>query len=135
MALAEYRAHVDPQRSVHITVSAADDERTDQAARQLLAALRDFPEVTSVARASGGPAPEGAKSGELVALGGVIATVLGQPDAIGAILRFVVDRMPRRGGSVELEMDGHKLKIDNATAEQRDVLIDAYVRKVFDQGS
>jgi hypothetical protein len=120
---------------LHITVSAADDDRTDVAARQLLAALRGFPEVTSVTRASAGPAPEGAKSGELVALGGVIATVLSQPDAIGAILRFVIDRIPRRGGSVELELDGHKLRVDNATAEQRDVLIDAFVRKVFDQGS
>jgi hypothetical protein len=135
MALTEYRAHVDPQRSVHITVSAADDERTRQAALQLVADLRVFPEVTSVARASGGPVPEGAKSGEMVALGGVIATVLSQPDAIGAVLRFVVDRIPRRGGSVELELDGHKLKVDNATAEQRDVLIDAFVRKVFNQDS
>jgi hypothetical protein len=126
---------VDAQKSVQVTVSAADDERADESARRLLAALRDFPEVAAVTRAGGGPAGPGARSGELVALGGLVATVLGQPEAVGAVVRFVIDRVTRRGGSVEVQIDGQILKVQNATADQRDVLIDAFVRKVFDDGS
>src|SRR4051794_9689570 len=117
---------------VHVTVSAEDDERADAAARHILAALRDFPEVESVALPSGGPAPEGARSGELVALGGLVVTMLSQPEAVGAVVRFVADRVRRGGGSVEVQVDGQVLKIERATAEQVDILVDAFVRKVFD---
>jgi hypothetical protein len=126
---------VDAQRVVHVTVSAGDDERTDQAARRLLTDLRDFPEITTVTRATGGPPPEDAKSGELVALGGLVVTILSQPDAFAAVLKFVSDRIGRRGGRVEIEVDGQVLRIENATAEQCDVLVDAFVRKVFDRDS
>jgi hypothetical protein len=131
----EYRARVVAQMVVHVTVSAVDDERTDAAARHVLAALRDFPEVESVARQSGGPAPDGARGGEVVALGGLIVTMLSQPEAVGAVMKFVADRVRRAGGSVEVEVDGQVLKIERATPEQVDVLVDAFVRKVFDQDS
>jgi hypothetical protein len=120
---------------VHVTVSAVDDERTDDAARHVLAALRDFPEVGSVALASGGPAPDGARSGEVVALGGLVVTMLSQPEAVGAVVKFVADRVRRGGGGVEVHVDGQVLKIERATTEQVDVLVDAFVRKVFDQDS
>ena len=135
MESTEYRARVVAQMVVHVTVSAVDDERTDAAARHVLAALRDFPEVASVGLASGGPAPDGARSGEVVALGGLVVTMLSQPEAVGAVMRFVADRVRRGGGSVEVQVDGQVLKIERATAEQVDVLVDAFVRKVFDQDS
>ena len=119
---------------VYVTVSAGDDERTDVATRGLLVALRDFPEVRSVERAGGGPPPAGARGGELLALGGLIVTTLSQPEAVGAVLKFVAERIGKRGGSVEVHLDGQVLKLADATPEQRDRLVDAFIRRVFEPG-
>jgi hypothetical protein len=131
----EYGARVVAQRVLHVTLSAGDDLRTDEAARQLSTELRDFSEVQTISRPGDGSAPPGARGGELVAVGGLIVTVLGQPEALGAVVKYVVDRIWRRGGSVQVEVDGQVLRVENATAAQRDAIVDAFVRKVLDRDS
>ncbi|WP_433307056.1 hypothetical protein ACQP2F_22485 [Actinoplanes sp. CA-030573] len=123
------------QRVVHITVSDGDDERTDEVARRLLTDLREFDEVTGTALAGDGSAPDGAKGGELVAIGGLVATVLSQPEAVTAVLKFLTDRVVRRGGRLQVRVDGQELTLENATPEQMDRVVDAFVRKVFDTDS
>jgi len=131
----EYGAAVVTEMVVHVTVRVGDDERTDEAARLLLADLGELPEVRRAVPAAGAPPPDGARSGEAVALGGIVVTAFSQPETIGAVVRFVCDRIGRRAGSVEVQIGDNVLKVQNATAEQIDVLVDAFVRKAFDQDS
>ena len=122
---------------VHVTVQVEDEDGTREAADSLIEAFeRGFvPDARGVEPAKGGPAPDGARSGELAVLGGLIVTTLSQPESVGAVLRYIADRIGRRQGSVEIDIDGRKLLIENATKEQVETLIDAYLRKVFDQDS
>lgn len=117
---------------VHVTVSTDDDGRTDEATRRLLRALPKFSQVATVVRTTDGPAPEDARGDEVVTLGGLALTVLSQPEAIGAVLKFIAERITEHGtGRIDVEVDGQVLKVEKATPEQRDAIVDAFIRKVF----
>jgi hypothetical protein len=139
MESTEYRARVVTEMVVHVTVRVedGDEERTREEADALFRALDDgfLPEVRAVERPAGGPAPDGARGGELAVLGGLLVTMVGDPESVRAVLRYIAGRITGRRGSVELEIDDRRLRVEKATTEQVDTLIDAYLRKVFDQDS
>lgn len=120
-----------------IKVSADDDMETadadEDAVLQLRDDLRELPEDVLVTRASDGPPPPpGARGGELIQAGVVLVTTLAQPEVLAIVLTYVGDWIKRRGrGRVEIEVDGHRLVLDHATAEERRALVDGYVRKVL----
>jgi hypothetical protein len=92
--------------------SSADAERLDATTRQLRQRLAEL-DIESVELASGGAAPTGAKSGEAVALGTLLVTLL--PATLPKVLDFLQSWMLRDAG--------HAVKI-RATAGDRTVEVE-----------
>jgi hypothetical protein len=69
----------------------------------------------------------------MIEAGVVLLTAMAQPEVMGALLTQVGDWIRRRGrrGRVEIEVDGHRLVLDQASPEERRALVDGYVRKVL----
>ena len=61
--------------NIEISASDATDEELDRMTRQLLSELRET-NVESAELAKGGDAPRGTKSGDVVAMGSIVMTVL-----------------------------------------------------------
>jgi len=85
------------QLSIEISASDATEEDIDQMTRQLLSELRDA-DVESAELAKGGSAPAGTKSGDAVAMGSIVMTVL--PTVLPAIIGMVQTWATRGHGRI-----------------------------------
>jgi len=85
------------QLSIEISASDATEEDIDQMTRQLLSELRDT-DVESAELAKGGSAPAGTKSGDAVAMGSIVMTVL--PTVLPAIIGMVQTWATRGHGRI-----------------------------------
>jgi hypothetical protein len=74
------------QLNIEISASNATEEDIDRMTRQLLSELRET-DVESAELAKGGDAPRGTKSGDPVAIGSIVMTVL--PTILPAIVGMV----------------------------------------------
>jgi hypothetical protein len=75
----------------------------------------------------GGPAPAGAKSGEILAVGALVVTLA--PTVVGGLIAVVSSWLSRQPSDVEVEIDGHRLR-GRMTRSQRDELVAAYLRRL-----
>jgi hypothetical protein len=103
-----------------------DDEELDSLTGQLRQALLEL-EVGDVrAGRAGGEVPEGAKSGEGLALGVLAVTVA--PVVLRSVVRLVEAWLQNRPvRSVRLELDGRSLELGDATDAEKQRLIEAFL--------
>jgi hypothetical protein len=114
-----------------ITVIDHDQEASDRSAHSLLTELQQLDDVRSVDWLSAPGGPDGARSAELLAIGTLLMTIVAQPDALAMVVGFLQEwrgrqRRGKREVEVEIELDGRRLRLKNATKEQVDELIDVF---------
>ncbi|WP_369379911.1 hypothetical protein [Streptomyces sp. cg36] len=103
----------------------ADAEELDALARQLRDRLLEL-DVHDVRARSGGRVPDGAKPGDAVVAGALVVTAL--PVVLPEVFRLLgtwVSSRPARG--VRVELDGRSIALDDATPQERQRLIDAFL--------
>ncbi|GIG61582.1 hypothetical protein Lfu02_59540 [Longispora fulva] len=116
---------------VRLAVLGVDARDTDDAVTGLLGELTLLP-VDGIARPPVGDAPDGTRAGELVALGGVLLTLAGNPEVVTSVLSGLWGWLDRRGrGRIEVRIGEQSLTLDSSTPEERAVLIAAYVDRVL----
>jgi hypothetical protein len=115
---------------VTISEPGADSERLDELTRLLRTELGEVADdVTSV---SGGQAPDGTRALDIAMVGALLVGVKGSLESVTAIVSAVRSWL-KRGTSprvVELTLAGNTLRLDAATDEQQQQLIDEFVRAV-----
>ncbi|MFC9230825.1 hypothetical protein ACFTZI_18005 [Streptomyces decoyicus] len=106
--------------------SDTDAEELQSFAEQLRRALLELDvEDVQLAR-QGGAAPEGAKPGEVIAVGALVVTAV--PLLVRQVLQLVDTWLRNRPlRSVTVEIDGDTIELGNASAEDQRRLIDAFV--------
>jgi hypothetical protein len=77
--------------------------------------------------ASAGKAPEGAKSGALVAVGALAVTLA--PTVVQSLMDVISSWLSRQPDDVEIEIDGNRFQ-GRVSEAQRDDLVAAYLRRV-----
>jgi hypothetical protein len=75
----------------------------------------------------GGPAPAGAKSGEVLAVGALVVTLA--PTVLEGLIAVVSSWLSRQPSDVEVDIDGHRFR-GRVTRSQRDELVVAYLRRL-----
>jgi hypothetical protein len=108
----------------------ADAEEQDELTRALREELLQL-DVDTVQRPTGA-APEGARAGEVIALGTLLVT-LGQ-GALGVVSSAIGRWVARRGGrTVTLELDGDRIELGGVSEEDQRRLIDTFVARHAEQ--
>ena len=116
---------------VRVTVIDHDTEASDRSAHLLLTELQQLDDVSAVDWQSQPGAPDGARSAELLAIGTLLMTIVAQPDTLATMVGFLQEwrarqRRGKRDLEIEVEIDGRRLRLKNATKEQVDELIDVF---------
>jgi hypothetical protein len=83
--------------------------------------------VDNAELAAAGKAPEGAKSGALVAVGALVVTLA--PTVVARMMDVISSWLSRQPGDVEIEIDGNRFQ-GRVSKAQRDDLVAAYLRQV-----
>ena len=111
----------------------ADPERLDATTRALRQELLDL-DVESVVPATSGPAPEGSKGLDIAAVGALVVHATAAGDVVVklvTLLRGWLRRSPARGPqALRLTIGGQSLELTNATEDQQQELVDAFLRSV-----
>ncbi|MGW4731937.1 hypothetical protein ACWEQC_22690 [Streptomyces shenzhenensis] len=115
--------------ALHLVVSGeadVDAEELESLTGQLRRLLLEL-EVADVRRVrSDGLPPEGAKSGELLAVGALAVSLA--PAVLRPVLRLVETWMQNRPvRTVRVELDGRSIDIGHATSEQQQRLLEAFL--------
>ncbi|MFC5006325.1 hypothetical protein ACFPIJ_51955 [Dactylosporangium cerinum] len=103
----------------------ADDEAVAALARRLRAELLDL-DVEQVEALTEDTAPAGAKG--LGSLVGLLGVTLGSA-GLSSVLAIIRDWSTRNNHAVELTIDGDTVKIERATPQQQEQLINAWVAR------
>jgi hypothetical protein len=104
----------------------AGAEELDAATRDLLGELRAL-DVDSAERASGGPAPEGARAVEVALLGSLVVK-LGQA-AVGPVARVLQDWLARRSGrTIKLTLGEDSIELSGGSAAFQREMIETFLR-------
>ena len=115
--------------SLKVELGAGDDagaEEHDELTRSLRQELLEL-DVDDVERPAGA-APDGARAGEVIALGTLLVT-LGQ-GALGIVSSAIGRWVARRGGrSVTLELDGDRIELGGVSEEDQRRLIETFVAR------
>jgi Effector Associated Constant Component 1 len=104
-----------------------DAEEIDALTRSLRHELGglDFAEVGQVDAAE---VPEGAKSGTATTVGSLVVTLVQGAGGVAAVTGIVQAWLGRsRGRTVELEIDGNKIKVTGASSEVEERLIQEWI--------
>jgi hypothetical protein len=113
----------------------ADVEMVDSLASDLRLELLEL-DVDSVSPVTVGPAPEGSKGVELVAIGALLVRVADSLPVVNAVVTSVrqwLARTASSGRSLKITVDGQSLELTAATAEQQQQLVAEFVRALSDQ--
>lgn len=103
-----------------------DSEREDLAA-QLKSQLEDL-DVDAVEQVVSGSAPDGAKSGALIAIGHLLIKV--GPSALSALVNALKNWVARTGShSVDITIDGDTLKLATVTEAEQDRLVQMFIER------
>jgi len=106
----------------------ADLEELEELTQRLRRLLLES-DVESVNRVSAGDAPSGARAGPLLLVGSLLVTLAKSPDLLKMVTRVaqsIVGANPAR--SVELQIDGDRLVLNNVSTEQQQELIALFVQ-------
>jgi hypothetical protein len=87
-------------------------------------------DVDAVEPATRGPAPEGTRAVEALAVGALVVRLFRSPESLAALARtvraWVGSRPDRR---VRIELDGDVLELSGASDEERERLVDAWIER------
>ncbi len=104
----------------------AGPEERDEVARALRRDLLEL-DVDAVERPVR-PAPDGARSGEAIVLGTLLVTLA--PQLLTSACAVIEGWIKRRGErSVELELDGDRIVLDNVSDDERHRLLELFVAR------
>jgi hypothetical protein len=84
-------------------------------------------DVESADLATAGKAPEGAKSGAIVAAAALAVTLA--PTVVESLMGVISSWLSRQPADVEIEIDGHRFQ-GRVSKAQRDDLVATYLRRV-----
>jgi hypothetical protein len=107
----------------------ADAEELEELTQRLRRMLLES-DVESVERMSGGEAPGGTRGGPVLLVGSLLVTLAKSPELLKLVTRFaqsVVAGSPAR--SVELQVDGDRLVLNNASPTEQQQLIALFVQR------
>jgi hypothetical protein len=110
----------------------ADPETVDELTRSLRHELLDL-DVDSVTQPVVGPAPEGTKGLELVAIGALLVQVKNSIPVVTAVVSAVrswLQRGSSPGRSLKVTVDGRTLELTAATAAQQQQIVEEFVRSL-----
>jgi hypothetical protein len=114
----------------------ADSEALDGLTGDLRMELLDL-DVDSVAPVASGPAPEGSKGIELLAIGALLVRVKDSLPLVNAVVTSVrswLSRSSSSGRSLKITVDGQTLELSAATADQQAELVAEFVRSLGTPG-
>lgn len=115
---------------LQIQIGEAQDtgaDELDDATGRLREELLDL-DVEAVERPTAGPAPPGSRGLEIAALGTLLVTLA--HDALPVVLATVARWVSRQGGrSVTIELDGDRIEVGGASAEDQRRLVDAFLAR------
>jgi len=87
-------------------------------------------DVQSVNRIVAGEAPDGARAADVIALGGLLVTLVKSPELLKTIASGVQSWLSnRRGCTVVMEVAGDKLEVTGLSSEERQRLIDLWIER------
>src|SRR5438093_7736974 len=113
---------------VEVCDAGADDEELAEAARRLRAELLEL-DVTGAEPAPAGAGPEGAKSGGVMAVAGLLVQFAGH-DVLTAVISAIQGWLGRqRSRSVRLTIDSDSIEITGATSAEQARLIELWAAR------
>ena len=109
----------------------SDEPQRERLVRRLRAELADLDLDVTVVGPAGGSAPEGAKGADPVTLAAVVVAMSAPGGVFTAVIETIKDWLARQSGRhrISITIDGDSIELATATAEQRQDLIDAFVRR------
>jgi hypothetical protein len=107
-----------------------DPEAAERAARQLRSEVAGL-DVDSVGFAEAGPAPAGSKGADPVTIGAIVVALSASGGVFTMLIETVRDWLGRQSARhrIAMTIDGDTIELERASLEQRQALIDAYVRR------
>jgi hypothetical protein len=115
----------------------ADPETVDELTRNLRNELLDL-DVDSITQPAVGPAPEGSKGLELMAIGALLVQVKNSIPVVTSVVSAVRSWLQRGSSptrSLKVTVDGRTLELTAATAEQQQQIVEEFVRSLDTTGS
>lgn len=108
----------------------ADPDEVDRLLRQLLAELRNL-EVESVVPVSTENAPPGAKGVDPFSLGALLITLSAVGGVFSVLIETARDWLTRHTAArrISVTIDGDTIVLEKGSAQERNALIDAYMRR------
>lgn len=107
----------------------ADLEELDELTAELRLRLLDL-DVMAVEAMRAGDAPPGTRAGDAFTIGGLIVTLVASPELIKGTIGTIQSWLAARSGkSVELELDGDKIKLTGLTSEQQARFIELFLER------
>jgi hypothetical protein len=108
----------------------SDRETGERLTRQLRAELAEL-DVDSVAPVPGGPAPDGAKGADAVALGAIVVALSASGGVLTALVDVLRDWLSRQavGHRISVTIDGDTIQLEGGSTEQQQALVDAYLQR------
>lgn len=114
-----------------------DNEAVDGLANDLRLELLEL-DVDSVSSIALGPAPEGSKGMEFVAIGALLVRVRDSlpvlTEVVTAVRRWLA-RASSSGRSLKITVDGRTLELSAATAQQQQQLVTEFIRSLGAPGA
>ena len=109
----------------------ADEQQQERLARRLRAELADLDLDVAVGPAAAGSAPEGAKGADPVTLAAIVVAMSASGGVFTAVIETIKDWLARQSGRhrIRVTIDGDSIELAKVTREQRQDLVDAFVRR------
>lgn len=117
--------------TLEVAVIGVDDEDTEDAAIALREVLAELP-IETMKQPDGGLAPSGTRATEALEVGAMVVALASSPEVVGAVLGGLRQWLSnRRRGRIEVTHGSDILILDNASAEQQERIVDAFVERVL----
>lgn len=105
-----------------------DDARLEELTASLRRELSEL-DVDAVERVEGEAGPEGAKVGDVLALGALVVKVARSAASVTGVVRALQDWAARGGRTVKLDVGGDTIQVTGASRAQQDRLIEAWIER------
>lgn len=109
----------------------SDPEEQDLAVRRLRRELLELDTAIAPTAAPPGPLPPGSKAVDPVTIGAVVLALSASGGVFVAIVETVKDWLARQAGRhrVTMTIDGDSIELTRASAQERQALVEAFVRR------